>query len=117
MTETEQSCSRYHEDDDEPYVFKIEDGVEQLILTTMGYKKHITQLEDTLKTMESDHERQMMDMRDRILELERNVRELQVALRQESYKAQNSQARCDYMERELNRYKEKYPTLPDEDPV
>lgn len=117
ITEIEQTCIQYHEDDDEPYTFKPEDGIEQLVISAIGYKKHITQLENKIKTMESEHERQMMDMRDRILELERNVRDLQVALRQESYKAQNAQARCDFMERELNRYKERYPALPDEDPV
>lgn len=117
IAEIEQSCRIYHEDDDEPYSFKAEDGMEQMIITTMGYKKHITQLENKIKTMETEHERQLIEMRDRIAELERNVRDLQVAVRQEAYKAQNAQARCDQMERELNRYKERYPPPPDEDPV
>lgn len=67
--------------------------------------------------METDHDLQLIEMRDRIAELERNVRDLQVTVRQETYKAQNAQARCDHMERGLNRYKERYPPLPDEDPA
>lgn len=117
ITEIEQTCTLYHEDDDDPYTFNAEDGIEQLVISAIGYKKHITQMENKIKTMDYDHERQMMDMRERILELERNVRDLQVALRQETYKAQNAQTRCDHMERDLNRYKEKYPLLPEEDPI
>lgn len=117
ITEIEDACNSYHDYDNEPYIFNVEDGMEQLVISAMGYKKHITQLENKIKTMETEHERQLMEMRDRIAELERTVRDLQVAVRQEAYKAQNAQARCDQMERELNRYRERYPPPPDEDPV
>ncbi len=116
IAEIEQICSQYHEDDDHPYIFKTEDGVEQTINSALGYKHTIHELEIKIEKLENDHDQQLIDMRRRLIDLELNVRNLQIALRQESYKAQEAQSRCDYMERGLNRYKEHYPLLPEEDP-
>jgi hypothetical protein len=116
INEIEQTCIQHHEDDIQPYIFKAEDGIEQTINSALGYKYRIDKLENKIEKLENDHDQQLIDMRRRIIDLELNVGHLQTAIRQETYKAQNAQSRCDYMERELNRYKEHYPLLPDEDP-
>lgn len=110
LKEIETVCKTDHDDDSEAegeFVFDPAVGIEDLIKGCLGAEREIVRKKEELKAMESEHDATLIDMRDEMRELQRQVQLLTLNAKDHTYQLSEMRTRVGLLERTNGIYRDR----------